>query len=50
MTEVKQSALTFQDTTPIVMFIMYIPIFIISKCKKKDSNKTETKEKQEITV
>ena len=40
----------FPILLPIVMFIMYIPIFIISKCKKKDSNKTETKEKQEITV
>ena len=40
----------FPILLPIVMFIMYIPIFIISKCKKKDSNKTETEKKQEITV
>ena len=40
----------FPVLLPIVMFIMYIPLLIISKCKKNTTNETENKEKQEATL
>lgn len=40
----------FPILLPLVMFIMYIPIFFLSRFKKKTTNEKEVIEKSEITV
>jgi len=40
----------FPILLPIVMFIMYIPLLVASKCKKKDKATAEQEKKEEATV
>lgn len=40
----------FPILLPVVMFIMYIPLFISSKVKKKSNKQTEIKEKETVTL
>lgn len=40
----------FPVLLPVVMFIMYIPIFITSKCKRKTEETDTHKEKQEVKI
>lgn len=40
----------FPILLPVVMFIMYIPIFLISKSKKKSVVAKESEKKQEVTI